>query len=205
MRILIHTLVVVTLITACQSKSNLFTTPTPQSIFEVAKPIPTTINFETINSYPMDSFLFVAVNYAETCSETCDCVAYEAMRSAFRFEDNTLFLLKWSFDDMQSDWLNYRKNNTVIALYGYWGLARAGLFPIDIFPYNLPNTNLNAIGVNGNEDILLKTEYGIIMIKKGGAASFEWIERRENDCQVLHSSRLMNYGFINDNLVVIEE
>lgn len=205
MRILFHALVVITVLTACQTRSNLLATPTPKSIFEVATPVPTITNFETINSYPMDSFLFVAVNYAETCSEKCDCVVYEAMRSAFRFEADTLFLVKSAFDDLQSDWRDYRRNNDVIALYGYWGPAMAGLFPLDALPSNLPNTNLNVVGVNKNEDLLLKTGYGIIMIKKGEAGFFEWVEYKENDCQILHSSKLTNYGLIDDHSVVIEE
>lgn len=195
-------LVVIFLITACSSKSQLEVTP---SRLEVTPSSISLIDFESTNTYPLNSFLFIGVSYSTRCTNSCDCIVLEEIREAYRYENNTLYLVRWFLDNQPTTWSEYTENKDFIGLYSYWKPDDAQFITIKSLPRNLENTNFKVKEFDLDGNVMININFDEFILEVSKTANYSWIETKINDCFITHNYKITNLGFINHTQVIIEE
>lgn len=179
------------------------TTPTPKSIFNTPTPFPTINSFDALEIFPADKFLFVEVGSGEMCSEECNCPVSEPIAPPYRFIDGKLYI--WDvFLDFQEEWVEARLANKAIGFYSYQTIHEAHYAFITSLPYQSPDSDFIVNGVDIQGNISVTTLYGNVFLKPGEIVDIEWIETTDIPyCEISHLVGIQNYGFIEDDQVVI--
>lgn len=183
------------LLSACSSRSILEVTPSSISLRD----------FEPASSYPVNSFLFVAVSYSTKCTDSCSCIRLEEIREAYRYENNELYLVRWFLDNEPTSWSEYTENKNFIGLYSYWKPDDAKFITIKSLPRNLENTNFKVKEVDLNGNVIISINFDEFILETGKTANYRWVETKINDCFIRHNYKITNLGFINHTQVIIEE
>jgi len=159
------------------------------------------MTFQTLSK----QFLFISVDILDECTDTCACIMLEWMAHAFRYENNTLFLNPYFISNDQLKWPEIGISNLAVGLYSSWTPNGGSLSLFDSLPYSTEDHAFIVNGVNEKGEISVGLSYGNVLVPPGKNVTYEWVEEKENRCQILHTYTLTNYGFINDNQVVLEE
>lgn len=174
---------------------------------EIESSTSTLDEFAPIDNHPSNSFLFLAADYRETCTKTCNCIQLEEIRPSYRFDGHTLFLVKWFLDDLteNENWEEYKSKNQAIGLYSYWQPDDAILTTIKFLPYQLENTDFSIEAIDSKGNVSTKINFSRFVLETKKMAMYEWTESKSRNCQITYTYNVANFGFINDTQVVIEE
>ena len=177
--------------------------PTPTSIFKTPTPFPPITSFESLKIFPAVKFLVVEVGSGEMCSEECNCPVSEPIAPPYRFIDGKLYI--WDvFLDFKEGWVEARLANKAIGFYIYQTMHEAHYAFFSSLPYRSPDSDFVVNGVDNLGNISVKTSYGNVFLKPGEFVQIEWIETTEiPSCEISHLVEIQNYGFIEDDQVVI--
>jgi hypothetical protein len=196
---------------ACQSS---VVTPTMTT---VATSVPTFSQepwpFEDVSEIPEGKFLLVEL-VDLTCLRLCDCVELESIGDAFQFRDDGLYLADWVLTfhnqllgvDEFSNWASLRKQTGAKLLYAYYYQAYTELTLFDNFPAELSllpshpfpyeTFESTVISINSMGDVQIKTKAGYAIVPVGSEVVIP--EQRSDDCNIQHTYRFVNYGFMKD-------
>lgn len=194
------TILLAIVLSACSSIAK-SPTATPTAFFPTITPFPTITSFVALTEYPEDKFLFVEAYSGEECTKGC-CVEYEALPAQFLFKDGKLYIAD-QFPISFGNWVDTRKTNNAIGLY-YFGTIIDGYFAfITSLPYSSSDSEFTINGVDRQGNISVETPYGNIFLPPEKHVENDWVEYGLESCQIRHFAGIVNYGFINDDQVVI--
>ncbi|MBI5934663.1 MAG: hypothetical protein HY867_13235 [Chloroflexi bacterium] len=178
-------------------------TPTLTSIFKTPTPFPTITSFEAFKIFPADKFLFVEVGRGEMCSEECNCPVSEPIAPPYKFIDGKLYI--WDvFLDFREEWAEARLAHKAIGFYSYQTMHEAHYAFITSLPYQSPDSDFIVNGVDIQGNISVTTLYGKVFLKPTEFVNIEWIETTDVPyCEISHLVGIQNYGFIEDDQVII--